>query len=254
MKTKAKKCKRAVILAAGKGTRVRAIATQTPKCLMQLGKRRIIEWIIEAITLAGLKEITIVTGFGARAIRNALKDGNHLGANIEYVHNSRWHEPNGVSLYSVKATVGTQENFLTLMSDHLLPPEIIRKVAAARTTKCVLAVDTNIEGVFDLPDATKVRISDGVPVAIGKHLRKYNAVDCGLFRFDRRIFIALENAFRMGRKALTDGVRLLIENGDLAVLPIGTNSTWIDIDTPSAYRKALREIDLLIPRSRRKRG
>lgn len=245
------KCNRAVILAAGKGTRVRAIATNTPKCLMKLGKRRIIEWIIESLATAGVRDVTIVTGFGRQAIPNALSDGNHLGVRIKYVYNPRWHEPNGVSLYYVKRSMGTKEHFLTLMSDHLLPPSIIRRVASAKTSKCVLAVDTNVDRVFDLPDATKVRIAEGMPVAIGKRLRKYNAVDCGLFRFDGRVFVALEAAFSLGRKALTDGVRLLIENGDLEVVPIGS-APWIDIDTPKAYHKALSEIELLVPRLRRK--
>ena len=238
-----KRCKRAIILAAGKGTRVRAIATDTPKCLMELGGKRIIEWIIEALSIAGINQITIVTGFGASTIRKSLRDGNLKGIDVSYIHNSRWHEPNGVSLYCARRVVSDDERFLTLMSDHLLPPEIIRTVASAPTTKCVLAVETNLNNVFDLSDATKVRISDGLPVAIGKRLRKYNAVDCGLFRFDGRVFEALEQAFRSGRKALTDGVRNLIASGDLEILPIGHGSFWIDIDTPKAYRQALRHLD-----------
>ncbi len=237
------KCKRAIVLAAGKGTRVRAIATDVPKCLMHLGSKRIIEWIIESLSIAGINDITIVTGFGARAMHQALKDGNYPRVNLSYIHNPKWREPNGISLYCVERLIGAGERFLTLMSDHLLPPQIIRSVASARTSKCVLAVETNLGNVFDLSDATKVRIANGHAVAIGKKLRRYNAVDCGLFRFDARVFRALEDAFQTGRKALTDGVRNLIKNGDLEVLPISDNSFWIDIDTPKAYHMALNELE-----------
>jgi choline kinase len=161
------------------------------------------------------------------------------------VHNPRWTEPNGISLLAARRALRPDDTFLTVMSDHLLPAGIIKTVAGAVSACCVLAVDTRISEVLDLSDATKVRIIDGVPAAIGKKLRKYNAVDCGLFRFDRRVFAALESAVGSGRKSLTEAVKILIAGGDLDVLPIGGDVFWIDIDTPKAYRQAARMVNRL---------
>jgi choline kinase len=233
-------CKRALILAAGRGTRVRSLITDEPKCLIDLGGRPIIAWILDALAMAGIQRVTIVTGFGAKTLRQTLGKGRGSGLRLDYVHNRRWREPNGLSLYAARRALG-DDDFLTLMSDHLLPPSIIRAVARARTSRCMLAADTHLAGVFDISDATKVRLAEGRPVAIGKRLRTYNAVDCGLFRFDRRIFTALETAFRGDRMALTDGVRVLMATGDLDVL-LANKMFWIDIDTPKAYRQATKSM------------
>jgi choline kinase len=254
-----------VILAAGCGSRVRSITPEKPKCLMDLGGRPIIDWILEGLAVAGIREVIVVTGFQHRTLRRALGP-NHRGASpdlplasephsatarsrsprpdlaITFVHNPRWREPNGISLYAARRAIHAGETFLLVMSDHLLPPRVISQVARARASKCILAVDPNISKVFDLPDATKVRVVGGLPVAVGKRLRSYNAVDCGLFRFDRRVFAALRVSFAEGVMSLTGGVKQLIANGDLEVLPIGKGAFWLDIDTPRAYKQALKRI------------
>jgi 1L-myo-inositol 1-phosphate cytidylyltransferase len=246
-------CKTAVILAAGGGTRVRTLTSERPKCLMDLGGRRIIDWILDALAAGGVQDVAIVTGFKAAVLERAIGDRKGPGMRIKYVRNRRWKEPNGISLYAARTALPSGGSFLTLMSDHLLQPAIIKKVVRARTSRCILAVDTDIPNVFDLSDATKVRIRDGVPEAIGKKLRTYNAVDCGLFRFDSRIFTALETAFKKGQKSLSDGVKNLIANGDLEVLPVGPGTTWIDIDTPKAYRHVLGNLSHYLPSPARRR-
>jgi choline kinase len=211
---------------------------------MDLGGRPLIGWILSALEKAGIREVVIVTGFRAGAIRRSL--GRRSGGlKITYVANPRWRLPNGLSLFAARRAIKGNERFLLLMSDHLLPPAVISKIARARTTKCVLAVDTDTAGVFDLADATKVRVAGGNPVAISKRLRKYNAVDCGLFRFDRRVFAALEASFAEGVMSLTGGVRRLVDDGDLEVLPIGKGTFWLDVDTPKAYREAVKRLDRL---------
>jgi 1L-myo-inositol 1-phosphate cytidylyltransferase len=240
--TMKRQCRKAVILAAGEGSRVRSASSGRPKCLMDLGGRPIIEWILLALAEAGISRVVMVTGYRAPVLKASLGARRH-GLGISYVHNRRWRQPNGLSLYAARKAVKAGEPFLALMSDHLLSPGIIRKVANAPTARCVLAVDTEVAGVFDIRDATKVRIVDGRPAAIGKKLRSYNAVDCGIFRFDGRMFRAIEAAFKTGRQSLTDGVRNLIAGDDLDVVSVGGDAYWIDIDTPKAYREALRAMD-----------
>jgi 1L-myo-inositol 1-phosphate cytidylyltransferase len=237
-----KECTRAVILAAGAGTRVREITDRKPKCLMDLGGRPIIDWILRSLKLGGIGRVTIVTGYMAREIRSALAGGRSYGLDIDFVRNRRWQEPNGISLYSARNALSGESSFLALMSDHILPPEAIGRVRNSGSGKCILAIDTNLDNVYDLQDATKVRLQERRPEAIGKKLWTYNAVDCGLFRFDHRMFAALEHAFKRGVYSLTGGVKKLIQDGDLDVVPIGKKAFWIDIDTPRNYRYAQRNM------------
>lgn len=235
-------CTRAVILAAGAGTRVRTITEQKPKCLMDLDGKPIIEWILTSLTLAGITHVTMVTGFRAPMIRKALGNGRRYGLRISYVRNTRWREPNGLSLYSARKALRGDSSFLALMSDHILPPQAVEKVRKCASSRCILAIDNNLDNVYDLQDATKVRLENGRPKAIGKKLHTYSAVDCGLFRFDYRMFDALEYAFKRRMYSLTAGVKKLIVDDDLDVIPIGRRAFWIDIDTPRNYRYAKRNM------------
>lgn len=238
-----RECDKAVILAAGAGTRVKRISERRPKCLINLAGRPIIEWILESLARGGIRKVVMVTGFAAPALEKALGTGRRHGLKITYVHNRDWKKPNGMSLYAARKVISPGESFLVLMSDHLIPPRLIAKVRRAGTSNCVLAVDTGIDRVFDLGDATKVRLADGKPVAIGKKLRRYDAVDCGLFRLDGRVFAALRRSFAQGILSLSGGIKILIKQGDLDVLPVA-NMFWIDIDTPKAHRQASRDIDV----------
>jgi choline kinase len=237
-------CKTALILAAGSGTRARSLTGGLPKCLMDLGGKPVIAWILGAIRKAGIHDVVMVTGFRAAALKQAIGDGARYGLGIRYAHNRRWREPNGLSLYAASKVLSRDTRFLVMMSDHLMLPRVIKAAARMQTSGCLLVVDTDIEHVFDISDATKVRLQNRKPVAIGKRLRKYNAVDCGLFRFDHRIFDALRDAIGAGEMSLSAGVKRLIASGDLEVMPVA-GSFWIDIDTPKAHAEAARRLNVL---------
>ena len=54
---------KAIILAAGRGSRMKHLTDEKPKCLAKLGGKLLIEWQLEALSAAGINEIAIVTGY-----------------------------------------------------------------------------------------------------------------------------------------------------------------------------------------------
>ncbi|HTA94679.1 MAG TPA: sugar phosphate nucleotidyltransferase, partial [Verrucomicrobiae bacterium] len=77
---------KAVILAAGKGTRMRELTSELPKPMLKhpgLGKP-ILELIVERVVAAGVHEIFIVTGWRADVIENHFGDGKKFGAQISF--------------------------------------------------------------------------------------------------------------------------------------------------------------------------
>ena len=79
---------KAIILAAGRGSRMKHLTDERPKCLVYLRGKPLIEWQLEAIRTAGITEIAIVTGY-----RNELLSSYNL---VEF-HNSHWSKTNMVS-------------------------------------------------------------------------------------------------------------------------------------------------------------
>jgi MurNAc alpha-1-phosphate uridylyltransferase len=75
---------KALVLAAGRGERMRPLSDATPKPLLRAGGRRLIEWQIAALIAAGVREIVINTAHLAAQFERALGDGARLGASIAY--------------------------------------------------------------------------------------------------------------------------------------------------------------------------
>jgi MurNAc alpha-1-phosphate uridylyltransferase len=75
---------RALLLAAGRGQRMRPLSDTVAKPLLPAGGRRLIEWQIDAMVRAGIADIVINTAHLAAQIEEALGDGTHYGARLRY--------------------------------------------------------------------------------------------------------------------------------------------------------------------------
>lgn len=79
---------RAMILAAGRGERMRPLTDHTPKPLLQVAGKPLIEWHIERLVRAGITELIINLAWLGGQIQQALGDGSRYGADITYSHES----------------------------------------------------------------------------------------------------------------------------------------------------------------------
>lgn len=79
---------KAIILAAGRGSRMKKLTDECPKCLVEVRGKALLDWQLEALREAGITEIAIVTGYKRQMLANRRL--------VEF-HNSRWAETNMVS-------------------------------------------------------------------------------------------------------------------------------------------------------------
>jgi len=79
---------KAIILAAGRGSRMKDLTDDRPKCLVELRGKALLDWQLEALRSAGIVEIAIVTGYKRQLLANR--------GLVEF-HNARWAETNMVS-------------------------------------------------------------------------------------------------------------------------------------------------------------
>jgi dTDP-glucose pyrophosphorylase len=110
---------RAVIMAGGEGRRLRPLTESTPKPLVEVGGRPMVELVIERLRRSGMTDITIALHHKPETIRERLGDGSRLGVHIDYAI-----EP------SPLGTMGA----LTLLRDRLDAPFFV--VNADILTKC----------------------------------------------------------------------------------------------------------------------
>ena len=109
----------AVIMAGGEGKRLRPLTTETPKPLLRVGGKPLIEILIEHLRQCGLTEIIVTLHHKSEMIRDQLGDGARLGVKLTYVEES-----------SPLGTMGA----LTLVRERLEPGALV--VNADILTKC----------------------------------------------------------------------------------------------------------------------
>ena len=78
-----------VILAGGRGVRLRPLTYTIPKPLLPVGEKPILEEIIERLKAQGLDDLIIAVGYRAELIETYFRDGAQLGVRIEYVRETR---------------------------------------------------------------------------------------------------------------------------------------------------------------------
>ena len=231
-----KETNQCLILAAGNGTRLRSVSGALPKPLVDFRGKPILEHVILRARQAGIDKFVIVVGYRSELIRSWF-DGRSLGVSVTFVENPDYHKSNGIS--ALKARSEIHDNFLLLMADHIFEPETARVLLKQRLGpgEVILAVDPNIDRIFDLDDATKVLRDGDHIVDIGKEIADYDALDTGMFFCSPSLFDKLESATQDGNCSLSDGMRLLAEERCLRALEIG-EANWQDVDTPEALAHA----------------
>ena len=233
----------AVILAAGEGARLYQ-STNTPKPLTKVLGLTLAERVICALREAtNIRRFVITLGFEAEAVRAHFADiAWRRGVEVEFAEATDWRQGNGASALSAKGRTGDAPFFL-VMSDHLfdveIPQALLRDPPAPG--EICLAVDRDKGGIFDVDDVTRVQLSSERIVAIGKHLEVWQAGDIGVMLCTSGLFEGLEQATAKGQSGLSDGLRALAQKRQVRAIDV-TGHSWLDIDTPEAWREAERRL------------
>lgn len=114
---------RALVLAAGQGTRLRPLTDDRPKCLVPLLGRPLLEWQVDALRAAGIADITVVTGYRAEQIE---------AMGLATVHNPRYASTNMVaSLMAASAILRDGEDLVIAYGDLVYEPAVVRALVGA---------------------------------------------------------------------------------------------------------------------------
>ncbi len=226
-----------LILAAGNGRRMHAVANGSPKPMIQVCGRPLLEHIILSAHQAGVGHFTVVVGYQGEMIKKYFANCHLAGVSLEWIENPDYYKENGIS--ALRARDRLCEPFLLLMGDHLFEAQTAVSLMQQplHEGEVILAVDHKVGSVFDLDDATKVRVEDGYVVDIGKQIPDYDALDTGMFLCTPALFGALASSVKNGNCSLSEGMRILASRRSLRAFDI-TGGHWVDVDTPLALAYA----------------
>jgi choline kinase len=125
---------KAIIIGAGRGSRLKALTDSQPKCYARVGGRRIIDWTLEAFDQAGLGEQVFIGGYQIEMIRADYP-------RLTMCHNADW-QNNNILLSLLHAEAHMASGFVCAYSDILFRESIIRD-AVNHPGDIVLCVDTH---------------------------------------------------------------------------------------------------------------
>jgi len=157
---------KAVVLAAGLGTRLRPLTNDTTKSLLRVGSKTILKHQIENLRESGVQEITMVIGHKAEKIKDFCKENSW---DINFIYNSYYSTSNNLfSLWLARETF--DEGFVCLNSDVVFDVEILKSLLKFEAD-IAIAVDKKVCVEEDM----KVKVKDGTIVQINKSMRPEEA-------------------------------------------------------------------------------
>lgn len=225
---------KAIILAAGQGTRLREICPSKPLCPVQ--GRPLLEHAIYGLHAAGLQHVIVVTGYQAEAVEGYIAAGE-WPIKVSTVRTADWTQPNGVSVLAARELCAGQPAIMA-MCDHLVQPAHYARLAQmALEQGLCLGVDRRLGHEWiDPEDVTFVETQGDEIVQIGKAMASYNAYDTGVFAITTDFFDALAS---LEAPSITEGVRILAQDRR-AITVDCSDLDWIDVDDPRALAIAER--------------
>ncbi|WP_297431715.1 nucleotidyltransferase family protein [Sulfurimonas sp.] len=231
LKTDAKH-NRVVLMAGGLGTRLRPLTQDTPKPLLKVGNKPILETIVENFAKYGFINITISVNYKADMIKEYFGDGSALGVNIDYIEESkRLGTAGALSLIKERP----QEPFFVMNADlltnvnfeHLLDFHLIERSVA---TMCVREYDYQVPyGVIETEGSLITSIEE-------KPLHKF-FVNAGIYMLSPQVFEYIpKNEFYDMPTLFED---IITEELKCVSFPI--HEYWLDIGRMEEFEQAQNE-------------
>lgn len=134
---------KAILLAAGMASRLRPLTNNTPKCLLKIGERSLLQRSIDALISNGIKEIVIVTGYLHNQIEDFVKQ-QYPNVNISFIHNEVYDSTNNIYSLWLARPKADGEEILLLDSDLLYDPEIITRILSTNAENVLTLIRHNL--------------------------------------------------------------------------------------------------------------
>jgi dTDP-glucose pyrophosphorylase len=227
------KVDKAVILAAGRGTRMRELTADLPKPMIEVRGKPVLQHIVEGLRHAGICEFLIIVGYRGDTVRNFLRDGSRYDIAIQY------------------ATQTVQDGTGRVVD---LARDFVRDAPFVLSYGDILVDPTNYKCLVDLPDAVEaiVTVTSGEDVSKGGavyltqemqllDIREKSKPDqttspwynAGIYAFRSSIFefTARLKPSPRGEYELTDAIRELAQSGK-KVKALQLTGEWADVRDP----------------------
>jgi choline kinase len=240
---------KAIILAAGRGSRMRGQCSSRPKCLTKLAGKALLQWQLEALRDAGVDDIAVVCGYLAQELHAA-----PMPVPYTPLFNPDWEHANMLTSLLCAAEWTQNVPCIVSYSDIVYPARHIRALMG-NTMPIAICYDTlwerlwRLRFVDPLSDAESFRQENGLLRKIGEKTQDMGDIQgqyMGLLHFTAQGWGAIldfcrENRAQIPQMDMTGLLRhLLLLNLPIAAVPV--RGAWCEVDSPedlACYARAM---------------
>jgi NDP-sugar pyrophosphorylase family protein len=226
---------KAVILAGGKGTRLKPYTTVFPKPLMPIGDKPILEIVVRQLKSHGFNEIMMAVGHLAELIMTFFNDGSKYGMKIKY---TREDKPLGTAGPLSLMKDKLNEPFLMMNGDVLTTLDFSDLVNYHKRNGAIATIALNKRVVKIDFGVVEIDVSNSI-VGYSEKPKIDYLVSMGIYVFEPRV---LEYIRPNEYLDFPDLIKKLISNGE-TVKGYVYDGYWLDIGRPDDYERADREIE-----------
>jgi UDP-N-acetylglucosamine diphosphorylase / glucose-1-phosphate thymidylyltransferase / UDP-N-acetylgalactosamine diphosphorylase / glucosamine-1-phosphate N-acetyltransferase / galactosamine-1-phosphate N-acetyltransferase len=220
---------KAVILAAGEGTRMRPLTANLPKPLLPVAGKPFLRHTLEAVARSGIRDVTILIGWQGHRIRESFGRGDDLGLSLTYEEQS---ERLGTAHAIGQLRRHVEGPFLSINGDVVVSGEALQDLVAhqAKVHGTVLGLaevpDPRPFGVVEM-DGDRVKAIEEKPRTPKSHL-----INAGIYVFDPDIFALIDATPKSprGEYEITDTIRMLLAKQDVHGFRLP--GEWLDVGRP----------------------
>ena len=226
------KTNRVILMVGGLGTRLRPLTQDTPKTMLKVGNKPILQTIVEKFAEYGFVNITMCVNFNASIIRDYFGDGKEFGVNIDYVlEQKRMGTAGALSLLKERPS----EPFFVMNGDlltnvnfeHIFNYHTLHKATA---TMCVREYD------YEVPYGV-VKMNDNKITAIAEKPVQKFFVSAGIYMLSPEILDLIPKNEFYDMPALFEKLIKLSKN----VISFPIREYWLDIGRMEEYQRANEE-------------
>lgn len=229
---------RAILLAAGVGKRLKPLTDVTPKSLIRVGDRTVLERMLDSLIGAGIKDIYIVVGHLKEKIKKSI-GSCRKGVAIHYILNRNYKGGSVLSVWAARKYFN--DDVLLMDSDVVFENKILRKLLESKNSNCFL-MDKNYS---ETGEEMKIAALNKKVVQIARHITgRHNEIGEGVGflklseEYRKELLIVLEEVIAYNRDCdYEDALDKLVKR-----IPVGfediTGLKWTEIDFKGDIEKA----------------
>lgn len=225
---------KAVILAGGYGKRLRPLTNSIPKVLIPIGRKPILEIIIEQLKENGFREIYLTTGYKTEVIENYFKDGKKFGVSIYY---SREDKPLGTAGPLKLLEEELDKDFLVMNGDILTKLHFKDLMDFHLKGKAEMTVGVK-EHKVQLPYGT-VTTNDRRVISLQEKPELSFVINSGIYALNPDVLKFIPKGKFFG---MPDLISTLLREGR-RVIAYEIKDYWLDVGKVDDYKKAVNDFE-----------